>query len=122
MYIVFTNQCSMEEEVVDYLKIDMGKRNIRDEHNTTSMVEYFQGGVDLVINYISKLEGKGREETTNDDDGRNFLYDSGNIHLCGEKTSRFMHSWMFTEVPLNGLITIWHMGSIWERIPTLKLF
>ena len=44
MYIVFTNQCSMEEEVVDYLKIDMGKRNIRDEHNNTSMVEYFQGG------------------------------------------------------------------------------
>ena len=34
----------MEEEVVDYLKIDMGKRNIRDEHNNTSMVEYFQGG------------------------------------------------------------------------------
>ena len=44
MYIVFTNQCSMEEEVVDYLKTDMDKRNIRGGHNTTSMVEYFQGG------------------------------------------------------------------------------
>ena len=41
--------------------------NIVGEYNTTMMIDYFGVGADLVINWISILEGKIGEDTINDD-------------------------------------------------------
>ena len=82
MDAVFTNQGEPKEKMVNSLKTELDECNIRGGYKNTSTMEYFQGGNNLVINWISQLEGKVGEDTMNYDDGRCCIFDPKYLHLC----------------------------------------
>ena len=97
--------------MVDALKTELDKRNTRGAYKNTRLIGYFQGEIDLVINWVSILKGKGGEETTNDDYGECCFFESRPLHLLRGDLRGLSHDWAFPKVTLNGAITILHIGS-----------
>ena len=62
------------------LRTELDEHKIRSRYNTTWLMEYSQGKMDLITNQISVLEGKVGEDTINDDDGRCCIFDLRPMH------------------------------------------
>ena len=52
MDTVTTDHVSLAKQAVDALNIELNERNIGGGYNTISTPEYFQGKIDLVINWV----------------------------------------------------------------------
>ena len=74
--------------------------------------------MDLVINMVSILDGKGGEDTNNYY-GRCCLFELIPLHLC-VWGHNFLHDLVFHKVELNGAIMICHMGSQQNQITALN--